>query len=82
MVLRKLSQSFKISLALMLSVFSSGILQAMPAYATTGTLLPVWCQITGNHWSAQQGTGDNDQRFPLMGQFSDEYGVVTADNLS
>ena len=38
MVLRKLSQSFKISLALMLSVLSSGLLQVAPAYALAGAV--------------------------------------------
>ncbi len=37
MVLRKLSQTFKVTLALMLSVLSSGILQVAPAYAYSAT---------------------------------------------
>ncbi len=80
----KLSKTFKIALALLLSVFSTNIVPAMSAFAAgnTTTLLPVWCQITGNHWSAQQGTGSNDQRFPLMGEFDQQYGTVTAGNLS
>jgi len=82
----KLSKTFKIALALLLSVFSTNIIPATSALAATtnatGTLLPVWCQITGNHWSAQQGTGSNDQRFPLMGEFDQQYGTVTAANLN
>lgn len=85
MVLRKLSQSLRVALALLVATFSNSLLPSVAAYATPGssiTLLPVWCQVTGNGWKAQQGTGDNTQRFPLMGEQSAEYGVVTTENSS
>ena len=81
MVLRKLSQNFRIFMALLLAVLSSGLLQAAPAYANNGTLQPVWCQITGNHWSANPGQGSNDQRSPLTGSYQDGSGTVTAENI-
>ena len=90
-MLKKLSATFKISLAMMFAVLSSGF---VPAYAyaaqpgntqvkqsSNATLLPVWCQDTGNGWKANQGTGDNQNRTALMGLFSEEYGTVTQEDI-
>ena len=69
MLLKKLSQSFKITLALMLSVLSSGILQAAPAYAQdNGTLQQVFCNLQGNSgkWTAQIGGQSTSHELPLL----------------
>lgn len=53
MVLRKLSQSFKITLAVMLSVLSSGILQVAPAYADAPDKVFV-CKYIGTPFSDER----------------------------
>lgn len=66
MLLKKLSQSFKITLALMLSVLSSGILQVAPAYAAQDK--QVFCNIQGESgtWKAQIGGPGTEHELPLL----------------
>ncbi|NCU38260.1 hypothetical protein EOL96_04370 [Candidatus Saccharibacteria bacterium] len=69
--MKHFSQTVKIGLALLVALFSNGLLPAATAYATEydslkgGTLQPVWCKVTGNDWKADLAANGNGKDGPL-----------------
>ncbi len=67
--MKRLSQTLRVLLALIVALFSNGVLSSVAVYAAgkdNGAPQPVWCQLTGNTWEAQQGSSNNNpNRFPL-----------------
>lgn len=64
-LMRRLSQTVKVFLALVVGVFSNGLLtSAVATAAPQQGDQPVWCQFTDHVWTAQQG-GSNPNRFAL-----------------
>ncbi len=64
----KLSKTFRIALALFISVFSSGLVQIYEAQNVNaaGTYQPVWCHWTGNKWQIQQGASPSGDRHDAL----------------
>jgi hypothetical protein len=72
-------------MALMLSVLSSGLLQAAPAYAKPGDDIAadkqVYCNIEGDSgkWKAQISNGNTEHEYPLTGVFVHDQKDVTSE---